>query len=146
MQTPVAPGWVSLVVYVDGAVVVGAAVVAVVAARRRQGAPAGASLGGLAAAALVGWLGIVLALGSAHAFEARSRGIPWIALGVGAPTVVGFVAFSSPTRCAGSSSRFRRRGCWRCNFPGSWARPSSCCWPSIGFRPSSLGRRAGVTS
>src|SRR6266566_6871188 len=93
MQTPVAPGWASLVVYVDVAVVVGAAVVAVVAARRRQGAPAGASLGGLAAAALVGWLGIVLALGSAHAFEARSRGIPWIALGVGAPIVVGFVAF-----------------------------------------------------
>src|SRR5438094_222669 len=52
MQTPVAPGWASLVVYVDVAVVVGAAVVAVVAARRRQGAPAGASLGGLAAAAL----------------------------------------------------------------------------------------------
>src|SRR5438309_5955871 len=93
MQTPVAPGWASLVVYVDVAVVVGAAVVAVVAARRRQGAPAGASLGGLAAAVLVGWLGIVLALGSAHVFQSRSRGIPWIALGVGAPIVVGFVTF-----------------------------------------------------
>ena len=56
-------------------------------------APGGANRGGLAAAALVGWLGIVLALGSAHVFQARSQGIPWIALGVGAPIVVGFVAF-----------------------------------------------------
>ena len=93
MQTPVAPGWASLVVYVDGAVVVGAAVLAVVGARRRQGGPGGANRGGLAAAALVGWLGIVLALGSAHVFQSRSQGIPWIALGVGAPIVVGFVAF-----------------------------------------------------
>src|SRR2546429_7158241 len=94
MQTPVAPGWASLVVYVDGAVVVGAAVLAVVGARRRQGGPGGANRGGLAAAALVGWLGIVLALGSAHVFQSRSQGFPWIALGVGAPIVVGFIAFS----------------------------------------------------
>ena len=93
MQTPVAPGWASVVVYVDGAVVVAGAVVGLVAARRRQGAPGGANRGGLAAAALVGWLGIVLALGSAHVFQSRSQGIPWIALGVGAPIVVGFVAF-----------------------------------------------------
>ena len=93
MQAPVAPGWASLVVYVDGAVVVGAAVLAVVGARRTQGGPGGANRGGLAAAALVGWLGIVLALGSAHAFQSRSQGVPWIALGVGAPIVVGFVAF-----------------------------------------------------
>jgi len=93
MDVPVAPGWASVVVYVGGAVVVGAAVLAVVAARRRQGAPGGPNPGGLAAAALVGWLAIVLALGSAHAFQARSQGIPWIALGVGAPIVVGFVAF-----------------------------------------------------
>ena len=73
MQTPVAPGWASLVVSMDLAVVVGATVLAVVAARRRQGAPGGASRGGLAAAALVGWLGIVLALGSAHAFRSRSQ-------------------------------------------------------------------------
>src|SRR3989442_4452694 len=93
MQAPVAPGWAWLVVYVDTAVVVGAAVLALVAARRRQRAPGGANPGGLAAAALVGWLGIVLALGGAHAFQARSQGIPWIALGVGAPIVVGFAAF-----------------------------------------------------
>src|SRR5947209_15541875 len=93
MQTPVAPGWASVVVSVDGAVVVGAAVVGLVAAGRRQGAPGGANRGGLAAAALVGWLGIVVALGSAHVFQSRSQGMPWIALGVGAPIVVGFVAF-----------------------------------------------------
>ena len=52
MQAPVAPGWASLVVYVDGAVVVGAAVLAVVGARRKQGGPGGANRGGLAAAAL----------------------------------------------------------------------------------------------
>src|SRR5947209_7669587 len=94
MQTPVAPGWASVVVSVDGAVVVGAAVVGLVAAGRRQGAPGGANRGGLAAAALVGWLGIVVALGSAHVFQSRSPGFPWIALGVGAPIVVGFIAFS----------------------------------------------------
>jgi len=93
MDVPVAPGWASVVVYVDVAVVVGAAVLAVVAARRRQGAPGGPIPGGLAAAALVGWLGIALALGSAHVFQARSQRIPWIALGIGAPIVVGFVAF-----------------------------------------------------
>jgi hypothetical protein len=76
---------------VDAAVVIGAAVLAVVVARRRQGAPGGANRAGLAAAALVGWLGIVLALGSAHAFQPRSQGVPWIGLGVGAPIVVGFV-------------------------------------------------------
>jgi hypothetical protein len=91
MHAPVAPGWASLVVYVDAAVVIGAAVLAVVVARRRQGAPGGANRAGLAAAALVGWLGIVLALGSAHAFQPRSQGVPWIGLGVGAPIVVGFV-------------------------------------------------------
>jgi len=94
MQAPVAPGWASLVVSVDGAVVVGAAILGVVMARRRQQAPGGTGRGGLAAAVLVGWLGIVLALGSAHVFQSRSRGIPWIALGVGAPIVVGFVTFS----------------------------------------------------
>ena len=93
MQAPVAPEWASLVVSVDTAVVVGAAVLALVAARRRQGAQAGPNRGGLAAAALVGWLAIVLALGGAHAFQARGQGIPWIALGVGAPIVVGFAAF-----------------------------------------------------
>src|SRR5437588_1987910 len=93
MQTPVAPGWASVVVSVEGAVGGAGAVVGLVGARRRQGAPGGANRGGLAAAALVGWLGIVLALGSAHVFQSRSQGIPWIALGVGAPIVVGFVAF-----------------------------------------------------
>jgi hypothetical protein len=93
MDVPVAPGWASRVVYVDVAVVVGAAVLAMVVAQRRQGAPGATNPAGLAAAALVGWLGIVLALGSAHAFLARSQGIPWIALGVGAPIVVGFFAF-----------------------------------------------------
>src|SRR5207253_879996 len=56
-------------------------------------APGGTGRGGLAAAVLGGWRGIVLALGSAHVFQSRNRGIPWIALGVGAPTVVGFVTF-----------------------------------------------------
>jgi len=93
MHAPVAPGWASLVVYVDGAVVVGAGVLAVIMSQRRQGAPGGANRRGLAAAALVGWLGIVLALASADAFQSRSQGVPWIALGVGAPIVVGFVAF-----------------------------------------------------
>ena len=93
MDVPVAPGWASVVVYVDVAVVVGAAVLALVVAQRRQGVPGGANRAGLAAAALVGWLGIALALGSAHAFQASRQGIPWIALGIGAPIVVGFVAF-----------------------------------------------------
>src|SRR5207244_5064041 len=93
MHAPVASGWASLVVYVDGAVVVGAGVLAVIMSQRRQGAPGGANRRGLAAAALVGWLGIVLALASAHAFQSRSQGVPWIALGVGAPIVVGFAAF-----------------------------------------------------
>jgi hypothetical protein len=93
MDVPVAPGWASVVVDVDVAVVVGAAVLAVAGARRRQGAPGGATRASLAAAALVGWLGIVLALGGAGAFQARSQGIPWIALGVGTPIVVGFAAF-----------------------------------------------------
>src|SRR5260370_33735175 len=92
MQTAVAPGVTAVGVLVDGAVVVGAAVLGLVAAGRRQGAPGGANRGGLAAAALAGWLGIVLALGSAHVFQSRSPGIPVIALGVGAPIVVGVVA------------------------------------------------------
>jgi len=94
MPTPVAPAWASLVVYVDVAVVLGAAVTALLATGRKQGTPGRASGGVWVAAALVAWLGIVLALNSAHVFQARSHGVPWIGLGVGAPIVVGFVAFS----------------------------------------------------
>jgi hypothetical protein len=42
----------------------------------------------------VAWLGIVLVLGGAHVFQSRSDGVPWIALRVAAPIVVGFVTFS----------------------------------------------------
>ena len=62
MPTPVAPAWASLVVYVDVAVVLGAAVTALLATGRKQGTPGRASGGVWVAAALVAWLGIVLAL------------------------------------------------------------------------------------
>src|SRR5437867_13365693 len=74
MPTPVAPAWASLVVYVDVAVVLGAAVTALLATGRKQGTPGRASGGVWVAAAPVAWLGIVLALNSAHVFQARSHG------------------------------------------------------------------------
>lgn len=94
MQTPMAPGWAFVVVLIDAAVLVGAAVAAllVVDARRRAAAQGG-RWGLVVAAALLGWLALALALGGAHVFESRSRGVPWIGLGVAAPIIVGLVAF-----------------------------------------------------
>jgi hypothetical protein len=99
MQMPVAPVWTFLVIFVDLALVAGAVVAAVLWAQRKQDRSAGPQGGGgLLALALVVWLGVALALGAAHVFQARASGIPWIGLGVGGPIVVGFLSFRRSPR------------------------------------------------